>query len=410
MYDSNEKYTLVRQFQLYGSKNIHDLVPLRTLPAPNMALLGRCELYDQEPIEFDTIDLTPNDSIGPVYRKNIHIFNQLPLHDIIIRYSSAIRTPIICNSVKNSADIKILNDNNCSTVHYWYHGFIARDWYRQWEYYKKITHNIGKFRFGLYCRDASGSRVYRLQVLSELSKIHSNVFYNISPNISNQLQKQKLSHVLNKWPTQNDVSSDASAKIDWKDTQEFDIQIVLETLFEKSYVYLSEKILKAIVMFQPFIIFGPPNSLKYVKDYGFKTFESIWNEDYDSELNHTKRFNAIISLINSINKLNTSDYKILKEKAMNIALFNRTHFYSNQFKKLLISELHTEFDNALHEREIYFHTFPGGHLFYYLDKLQKLKLTPIGLDKSYLNAVLQLLNISNPETVKQIIKKYPNLL
>ena len=59
------------------------------------------------------------------------------------------------------------------------------------------------------------------------------------------------------------------------------LNIVTETLFNADSIFLSEKTYKPIYMCQPFIIFGNPNSLKKLKELGYKTFDKWWDESYD---------------------------------------------------------------------------------------------------------------------------------
>jgi hypothetical protein len=43
-----------------------------------------------------------------------------------------------------------------------------------------------------------------------------------------------------------------------------------------------------------------PGSLKHIQNMGFKTFSEFWDESYDSEKDHNKRFNMLIELIKDI--------------------------------------------------------------------------------------------------------------
>ena len=67
-------------------------------------------------------------------------------------------------------------------------------------------------------------------------------------------------------------------------------------------IFLSEKIFKCIALQQPFIIVGNKNSLKCLHDLGFKTFNSVFDEEYDSR-NYKERIPAVIKLLNSLDRI-----------------------------------------------------------------------------------------------------------
>lgn len=79
--------------------------------------------------------------------------------------------------------------------------------------------------------------------------------------------------------------------------------IITETRFAQPFSILSEKTLNPITEMCSFIIVGPPNSLEYLKQLGFKTFSKWWDESYDTELNHEKRMIKIFRLIDYIDSL-----------------------------------------------------------------------------------------------------------
>jgi hypothetical protein len=67
------------------------------------------------------------------------------------------------------------------------------------------------------------------------------------------------------------------------------VNIVNETLYEQHTIFITEKTVKPITCGQPFIIMGNWNSLKKLKELGFKTFDKWWDESYDDEKDLTKK-------------------------------------------------------------------------------------------------------------------------
>jgi hypothetical protein len=67
--------------------------------------------------------------------------------------------------------------------------------------------------------------------------------------------------------------------------------IVTETdMSLEASVYITEKILKPVPFFHPFVVFGSPHSLAYFRSVGFKTFSPFFDESYDEVLDPKERF------------------------------------------------------------------------------------------------------------------------
>lgn len=80
------------------------------------------------------------------------------------------------------------------------------------------------------------------------------------------------------------------------------INVVTESLFNESSVFFSEKIYKPMYCAQPFIIVGNPNSLKKLKEQGYKTFDKWWDESYDEEPDLVKRLNKLEKVYEEIGR------------------------------------------------------------------------------------------------------------
>ena len=387
---------------------------------------GYCEMFDQEPIDIDAIynastknmyndlyNMSINDNYKPDINNINHrldILHQLnaPI-DFISYMSASVRLPLVCHSEKNSNSIDILSTHNFIPIHYWYHAYISLDWFKQYKYLN-INSNATNHRFGIYIRDASGTRTYRINLIDKLSSINNDVYFKLNDPFITQVTDQNKSNILSKWDTNKKIiSSESSAFIDWPDINIFDIQIIPETLFDTEKTHLTEKSLKPIVMGQPFIIVGCPHSLKYLHDYGFKTFSSLWDESYDTEVSSTIRFEKIINLIYNIANLSPSEYQKMFNEAKKIALYNKEYFYSEKFERLLFNELHYEIDNAFEVRDEMYYQMPGGTYFYTMNQLHKKNI----LTKfSYQNIkkIMEYINIHDRNIAEQIIKKYNHLL
>jgi hypothetical protein len=79
----------------------------------------------------------------------------------------------------------------------------------------------------------------------------------------------------------------------------FDVELVAETMTMGTTFFPTEKTARPIVGMKPFVIYGPTNYLKNLKNLGFKTFDSVWDEDYDNYSGH-ERWQKIKPVIQNI--------------------------------------------------------------------------------------------------------------
>ena len=106
------------------------------------------------------------------------------------------------------------------------------------------------------------------------------------------------------------------------------INIVTETSYHDNELFISEKILKPILNYQPFIVLGPVNYLKELKKFGFKSFDSIWDESYDEIESPEERYFKIQSLIFDLNKKNISELNTIYQQTKDICIHNKKTFYN----------------------------------------------------------------------------------
>jgi hypothetical protein len=80
----------------------------------------------------------------------------------------------------------------------------------------------------------------------------------------------------------------------------FFLDVVTETVFDYPHVFISEKLLRPLMLKKPFVLFGAPGTLKYLHSYGFKTFNNFWDESYDTEQDPQLRFLKCCSIMQYI--------------------------------------------------------------------------------------------------------------
>jgi len=82
---------------------------------------------------------------------------------------------------------------------------------------------------------------------------------------------------------------------------QFQIEIVAETVTRGDSFFPTEKTTRPIMGSKPFLAFAPPKYLKNIRDLGFKTFDSLWSEEYDV-LEGLDRWKAIHVIMHDITK------------------------------------------------------------------------------------------------------------
>ena len=400
---SNKKNATIRNFTVDGSKLLMDLSPSQSPFVPHNDAIdnineydisneeyrlnsGCIDMYDQEPIDIQAYyDTTIKQMNKSAFRMK---FNT---NDFVFSNSMGLYNPIVFHSEKNSNEVIAFSNNFHIPAYYWTNAITSRYWFSHFELLRAMGGDNRK-RFGIYIRDVSGTREYRKDIINHVNNSKIDVF---CPMLDGET-----------------FESDASASIEWGDHNKFDIQIVPETLFNTEKIHLTEKVFKPMIMYQSFILFAGANSLKYIRDYGFKTFGDIWDESYDDEIDSSIRLNKLLNLIDYISNLPTDEYNKLIKKTESIIQHNRTHFYSNVFKHKLLNELNGGMEEAVALQEESFFTSPGGTLFHYCnlydrgsrrDEFKKF-ITPS------LHKALKYTKSKSESVNKDIIKKYSHLL
>ena len=116
--------------------------------------------------------------------------------------------------------------------------------------------------------------------------------------------------------------------------------VIVETYQDQAGVFLTEKTFKPIMYGHPFILYGQPRSLEYLKTLGFKTFNDIFDESYDTITDTNKRHQKIIE---QIQKMPTAQCKEIVQH--NLDLFWNRDTVIKKFTKDIIQPI-LDFINA----------------------------------------------------------------
>jgi hypothetical protein len=88
--------------------------------------------------------------------------------------------------------------------------------------------------------------------------------------------------------------------------------------------FWSEKIFKCIAMKHPFVVATAPNSLQYLKQLGYKTFDGIIDESYDLEKDDGKRMIKIIDEVERLCNLGKKELANFLNEAKIVCEYNYT--------------------------------------------------------------------------------------
>lgn len=117
------------------------------------------------------------------------------------------------------------------------------------------------------------------------------------------------------------------------------IYVPTETVYFGDRLHLTEKTFKAIALGMPFVLVAPANSLRYLREYGFQTFDSVWDESYDQETHDLLRLEKVVALLRSIELADANTRRDIWRQAQIIAQYNWNHFYHGGFEQILWQEL-----------------------------------------------------------------------
>lgn len=90
-------------------------------------------------------------------------------------------------------------------------------------------------------------------------------------------------------------------------------------------IFFTEKLYKPIMARHPFILISTPYSLKTLKELGFKTFDFVFEENYDSIMDDQQRLKTISGEIERLNKLTDAEWLEILERLQPILNHNRNH-------------------------------------------------------------------------------------
>ena len=324
-------------FYPYGSSSSDDLINPWTDPGEDFKS-HLCVFHDQEPLYNISL---PN--IATFYRSK--------------------PARVLANSEHSDIKKQLCKEHNMHDWYYFFHGFAALSWYRDYKYLERVENKFTKVFISLN-RLTTKDRSYRLFLVSKmmekdlLKKGHVSLCLTDPTQVTWQeelaYKNTKLSDsakevvrknlstvsgslVVDQYNPQGDLSAHAGPH-ELKLNQSALWHVVSETVFYYDKLHLTEKIFKPIVSHRPFILVAAAGNLAYLRSYGFKTFDRWIDESYDLEKDNDKRISMIVEQLERLCSLSDKELRAMYVEMKEVLDYNFDHFYG-EFKNVVVDEM-----------------------------------------------------------------------
>jgi hypothetical protein len=267
----------------------------------------------------------------------------------------------ICTSERDSDNVDALCAKyGWKSYYYFFHGWAALDWYRGYDktfLIKPVQERKITKTFIAPNRIVAGERQHRLEMLYHMFKqgmLDNHISCPAVCPAENISILDAVRPLVARYPDIEQVFADQSLPINFAhetdhpmhscwlslfdESAESLLYLVTETVATGRRHHLTEKTFKPIALGMPFVIVGTRGSLEYLRSYGFRTFEGIWDESYDLEPDDV-RIERIASLLRSLDELPAEAKQNLFDQAREVVEHNWNHFYGGGFEAVLWQEL-----------------------------------------------------------------------
>ena len=299
--------------------------------------------HDQEPVDVDLYKSLFSD----VIRRNLDISNKPPGHVIVSERGNNVQT--------------LKETYGWQSHYYFYHGWACLDWFRGYDRTFLISRAAERTPTRTFMspnRIVAGRRDHRVLFLYHvfrqgLSHNHisaprvccyenvniatvANKYCNTYPDIEQVFDQAQLPKTFVGEETQQMTSCWLS---NFSEAQDSLIYVPTETVYFGRRTHITEKTFKAIALEMPFVLVATAGSLEYLRSYGFKTFDGIFDESYDRETDDILRLEKITKLLKDLDVLSARERAEIHRACLPIVEHNYNHFYRGRFSDILWQEL-----------------------------------------------------------------------
>ena len=305
--------------------------------------------HDQEPIHLDAFEPLFQD----VVRRNLDI-RPRPTGQVVV-------------SEQGEYLDQLCERYGWTSHYYFYHGWACLDWFRGYDQTYLIARarlRTPKKTFMSPNRIVAGKRDHRVLFLYNVFK--NNLQDNhISAPRTCQYEGVDISVIASKYNnTYPDIEQVFESALlprtfagedsqlmhsyqlgNFAEAADSLIYVPTETVYFGSRTHLTEKTFKAIALEMPFVLVAPAHSLRYLREYGFRTFAPYIDESYDTITDDIKRIEAVTAVLLEIQARSAAAKNQLWQSLLPIVEYNYNHFYRGGFRDVLETELRTMLKN-----------------------------------------------------------------
>ena len=256
---------------------------------------------------------------------------------------------------------ELCKEYNWTPHYYFYHGWACQDWFRGYDktflipraqnrqptrtfmspnrivggkrdHRVLFLYNI--FKQGLENNHISAPRTCPVEGIdiTSIAQKYTNVYQDITnvfkqANLPRTFAGEGTQEMTSCWLTNFEEAADSL------------VYVPTETVYFGRRQHITEKTFKAIALEMPFVLVAPAGSLEYLREYGFKTFGSIFDESYDTETDDIRRIEKITKLLKELNDLSATERQAIHRACLPVVQHNFEHFYGRGFSDILWEEL-----------------------------------------------------------------------
>ncbi len=87
--------------------------------------------------------------------------------------------------------------------------------------------------------------------------------------------------------------------------------------------FITEKTFRQFLNGHPMLWIAPPYTIKMLKHLGFKTFDTVWAEDYDEMINPRQRISRVITILTDLCNKDNNEWHVINQKLIPILKHNQ---------------------------------------------------------------------------------------
>ena len=308
--------------------------------------------------------IVENDYVFMHDQEPVHLDIFKPLFDDVIRRNDDIQSAPkghVVVSERGEYVEALCRKYNWQSHYYFYHGWACQDWFRGYDktflipraqdrqptrtfmspnriVAGKRDHRVlflyNIFKQGLENNHISAPRVcqYEGVDISIIAQKYTNVYQ----DITDVLNAANLPRLFEGEETQQMTSCWLG---NFAEAQDSLLYVPTETVYFGRRTHITEKTFKAIALEMPFVLVAPAGSLAYLREYGFRTFGSVFDESYDAETDDIQRIERVTTLLKELDTLSIKERQQIHRACLPIVEHNFNHFYNGGLTDMLWQEL-----------------------------------------------------------------------